>query len=733
MRREFTSPDFRDDDWEPVSVPGHWRSVAAFSDSHGPLLYRTVFSSPPGPPPPGSQEKGAKALGAPTATPGGADAIHFAREAGLTLAQEEGLTRWWLAFDGIFYQADVWLDGEYLGDTEGYFFTHEFEVTEQLEARSEHLLAVEVSCNPPRDLRRKQNITGVFEHWDMVPEGSNPGGIWAPVRLRATGPVAIRHFRAICTRATAEEATVACRAVLLSDTARKITITTEIAAQRKEATHTLASGENRVEWKVSVPRPRLWWPRELGDPHLEDLRVEVRLEDGRLSDARSRRIGLRSVKLHRWHLHVNGERLFVRGSNYAPTHYLLATATRSEIEEDLTRAEHAHLNLLRIHGHVARRELYELADTKGMLLWQDYPLQWGYSTRVFRQARRQAREMVDMLGHHPSIVVWCAHNEPFAVEVGSDPQDAPKARRRAAFRTAASTLLPAWNRSVLDRSVKRVLVRCDRSRPVVPHSGVLPHPPWSTGTDTHLYPGWYSGRARDLARWLRMWPRLGAFVSEFGAQAVPMWLADQLARGWPRVDEASLAKKYCAQTDLLTKLVPPEAYETPEKWCLATQEYQAALIKEVVETLRLVKYRPCGGYVHFCLNDPAPVVSWSVLDHTREPKLGYGALADASAPLLPVASPIPPAARSGDRLGFAVWVVNDLREDLVDCTLEVRVSSRVGSSTRRFVGSCPADSVTRVGTIEFRVPRSRGELRIRLELKCGERHARNEYVVPMTT
>jgi len=39
---------------------------------------------------------------------------------------------------------DVWLDGAYLGDTEGYFFPHTFEVTEHLRSRSEHQLAVEV-------------------------------------------------------------------------------------------------------------------------------------------------------------------------------------------------------------------------------------------------------------------------------------------------------------------------------------------------------------------------------------------------------------------------------------------------------------------------------------------------------------------------------------------------------------------------------------------------------------
>ena len=37
--------------------------------------------------------------------------------------------RRWLTLGGIFYQADVWLDGAYLGDPEGYFMPHTFDIT----------------------------------------------------------------------------------------------------------------------------------------------------------------------------------------------------------------------------------------------------------------------------------------------------------------------------------------------------------------------------------------------------------------------------------------------------------------------------------------------------------------------------------------------------------------------------------------------------------------------------
>ena len=112
LRRSFADRDASDEGWADVPVPAHWRHTEAFADSDGPLLYRRRFDSSP--PDPG--------------------------------------TRAWLVLDGLFYQGDVWLDGAYLGDTEGYFVRHTFEVTEPLTTASEHLLACLLYTSPsPRD------------------------------------------------------------------------------------------------------------------------------------------------------------------------------------------------------------------------------------------------------------------------------------------------------------------------------------------------------------------------------------------------------------------------------------------------------------------------------------------------------------------------------------------------------------------------------------------------------
>ena len=103
--------------------------------------------------------------------------------------------RQFVTLEGVFYQADVWLDGAYLGDPEGYFFPHTFEITDLARLGDDHVLAVEVSCAPQTNRTAKRNITGVFQHWDCADPDDNPGGIWRPVVLERTGPIRIRRVR----------------------------------------------------------------------------------------------------------------------------------------------------------------------------------------------------------------------------------------------------------------------------------------------------------------------------------------------------------------------------------------------------------------------------------------------------------------------------------------------------------------------------------------------------------
>jgi beta-mannosidase len=688
LRRVYQGEDFDDGAWEPITVPGHWRSTGAFADSDGPLLHRCRFA---------------------TDRPG------------------EGRRRW-LTLEGLFYQGDVWLDGGYLGDTEGYFVPHTFEVTEPLRDRLEHVLAVEVTCAAERAKTAKRNLTGVFQHWDCLDPAWNPGGIWRPVRLTETGPVRISRLRVLCREATPDRAVVAFRATLDSDARRTVCVRTELGALDHEQTQPLAAGVNELEWTVTVERPDLWWPRALGDAVLHDVTVGVDVPaTGNRSDVRRLRTGLRSVRMRNWTCSVNGERLFLKGANQGPTRMALAEASPDELRGDVGWALDAGLDLLRVHAHVSRPELYDAADERGLLLWQDMPLQWGYAAGVRRPAVRQARAAVDLLGHHPSIAVWCGHNEPMAMETGAIANGDRGAGRRTALRMVRAQQLPTWNKTVLDASIKRGLEKADGTRPVVAHSGVAPHLPQLDGTDSHLYFGWYWGGERDLPGFARTLPRMVRFVSEFGAQAVPA--ADGSGDGaafcepqrWPDLDWARLRDRHNLQKARFDRYVPPAEFASFDDWRNATQRYQAELIRRHVEVLRRLKYRPTGGFAQFCLADGHPGVTWSVLDHERRPKLGYEALRDACRPVIVVADRLPATVAPGDALALDVHVVSDLRVAVDDARVTARLEWPGGRHEWHWAGDVPADSCVRVGTLQAVVPEADGPLRLDLGLHLSRR------------
>lgn len=631
LAKRFAQRQFDDRAWENVHVPHHWRASAAFAGSDGPLLYRTKFATPDAP----------------------AD------------------RRRYLELDGIFYFGDVWLDGEYLGATEGYFTRHAFEVTDAVRRDAEHVLAIEVACPPQRDRGAQRTITGGYWSSPALDAALNPGGIWLPVRVVETGPVRIAAARVLCTEASVERGRLTCtldldagaasRAIRLHAIVRGPGDVTLLDAWRAA---TLAAGSNELSWTLTVDEPPRWWPRTLGPQPLCELELGIEV-DGGASDRRVFRTAFRDVRRHGAHLAINGEPIFVKGASYGPARALLGEADDALLRADIARAVDANLDLLRVHTHVALPELYDAADEAGVLLWQDFPMAGGYARGVRRQATGQARAMIELLGHHPSVILWCAHDAPLG-------DDSPA-------RIIANATLPTWGKEVLDRSVAHAIARHDPTRPVVRSSGA--------GGDSHLWFGWRHGGLGDLAAAVRAIPRVGRFVSAFGAQSVPPTAEWMHPERWPDLDWDGLAEHHGMERAAFDAHVPPRDAKSFDEWRDATQAYQAALLQLQIEDLRRCKDQACGGFAVFTLVDPSPAVGFGLLDHDRVPKRAYATVADACRPVLPTVDP-----RTGH-----VHVVNDGGTRLADAEVEVVVDGR----PRRWRGDIDTRAATFVGRVDL--------------------------------
>lgn len=683
--------DVDDSGWAELPVPGHWRSHPEFATSDGPVLFR--------------------------------------RRVLLDRAEPED--RVFLVLHGVMAVGDVWFDGTYLGDIRGFAIPHTFEITGLLpDAPAEHVVAIEAGFQPV-GTGRVRDLSGAFGRSALLGSGTNPGGIWRDVEVRTTGPVRIDHCRLRCTEASPDRAVLALRLVLDADRAGPATIRTwvrrvedqlsllgpdEGAPITIDHTHTLAAGENRVELEIEIPEPALWWPRSLGDQPLYDVGADIAI-DGRTSDSHRWRTGLRTVAMDDLITTVNGQRMFLKGISLGPTRLHIAEASSAEVAADIAMVADAGLDLVRVHGHLARPELYEEADRRGILIWQDLPIQWALLRQTKPAARRMARSMVDQLAHHPSILLWNAHHEPWAGDPASWRSGDAARRRRMRIRMAFAQLLPSWNRTLLDRSVADTLRASDPTRPVLTQSGSRPHLTQLTSGATHLWVGWRWGRIHDLARLLRWWPRLGGFVAEFGAQApIDTVTVEHLARQeragsvWPRLPWPELAERSALELPALKDQVPPAGFTSAEAWVAALQAHQRELVVSHVETLRRLKYRPTGGFAAFALAEPGPGITAALLDHRRRPKPAWAGFVAACAPVIAVLEAPPPELRTDDRLGLAIHLVNDRRTALDDLTVTVtiawdhepeRVVHRAG-----WTGRIGPDEVTRVGMLRVTVPQA---------------------------
>lgn len=682
-----------DSGWHPQQLPAHWQQLHTLRQHVGKTVYRYRFPRP------------------------------------ATLASNR---RFWLRAEGIFYWSQIYFNGRDFGQHEGYFVRQEHEVTAAL--AEQNTLIVEVDCPEERRKSGKRMLTGVFSHWDAIDPTTNPGGIWLPVVLEESGAVRVQHVRCWTERIEDGVATLCWEADLDSlavlDAELHWTLEPANFAGRTHTEHEtrrLDGGAQRLSGTLTLPDPELWWTHDLGQPNLYTLTLELRCL-GTVSDRWTMRVGVRTFELRDFIGYLNGTRLLIKGNNYPPTDTRIATTTAERVRRDLQLARDCHMNFLRIHAHVAHPTLYDAADELGIMLWQDFPMQWTYRHAVAEQARRQVGEMIRQLSSHPSVVVWCMHNEPIFIT------DTADERILTGVLIYFSTFIYSWDRDVLDQRLARIARKVDPSRPVISNSGEYAVPFWHKGNDTHFYFGWYIiyGRLQNFDGAPQHFARNLRFVTEFGAQSFPnkesalRFLPDDMSR----IDWKFLRTRYSFQSNVMQHWMDYRANRTLDGLIEQTQRYQSELNRFYIDRLRLRKYRPTGGIVPFMFTDSNPAVQWSIIDYWRVPKASYWAMRDAFRPQYAFTIITKARYHVGDTIALPIYAVNDAQRSQ-QYTIRAYVTDPEAHrvATQSFSGELGADCLAEeLGRLEF-VARRRGDYEVRIVLSCAGQRFTNVYRV----
>ncbi len=337
-----------------------------------------------------------------------------------------------LHLDGINYQANVWLNGRRIADSEtciGAFRRFEFPVRELVRIDGTNVLAIEIIApgqgpEKPYTTKQIEATTGWDDHNPEPPDLNM--GIWRDVSIRATGPAALRHpyvsSKLDVPGFQAAHLTISAEVRNLEDREVAGDLAGEIESIRFSQPVRLAAREQKVIRftpdrfpQLNIAKPRVWWPVGLGSQELYDAKLIFRV-DGAASDSLAVRFGIREatseLNEEGWRTYrVNGRRVLIRGGAWMTSDMLLRLTPR-RYEALVRYAREANLNMLRSEGFSIREtdEFYDTCDRYGVMVTQQI---FGRSIPDEKLAVECVKDMMLRIRNHPSLVHFLGHDETF--------------------------------------------------------------------------------------------------------------------------------------------------------------------------------------------------------------------------------------------------------------------------------------------------------------------------------
>jgi beta-glucuronidase len=279
----WADPAYDDSAWTTVTVPHTWNVMPDHADYSGLAWYRRAFTLP-------SESK----------------AAHLR-----------------LCFEGVFFLARVWLNGQYLGEHEGGYTPFEFDVSNIAKPGERKIIAVEVDNQRAFDrIPADLSSSWSFDWW-------NYGGIIRDVSLETTSAAFIARQQIVSvphlTGMDEADSAVITATLIVSNTSEH-TLNGTVQANLLDN----ANGQSVLNAPVSVPvsapadettsvqitatlaSPKLW---HFDHPQLYRWSASLLAPDAQVLDTHQVTIGIRSVELKDGQFYLNDEPVRLVGVN----------------------------------------------------------------------------------------------------------------------------------------------------------------------------------------------------------------------------------------------------------------------------------------------------------------------------------------------------------------------------------------------------------------------------------
>lgn len=603
-----------------------------------------------------------------------------------------------LVFEGIDTIADVYLDGTKLGRTENMLHAHRFSLENLSSGKHElvvHILPTSIyarqfdlpaTCfglpynHDSLEIRKAPYTFG----WDIMPR-TVTGGIWKPVTIESlpknrlldpfTYTFEIKDDRAVLKTAV--------KVITEEDFIDDFSVTVELFSNGTLCAKTARRcfcANMRIE--TVVTEPKLWFPKNYGEPNLYDVKVCL-WKGEKLLDEHEYKTGIRTVTLKRtsrsgedgdFCFVINGKRIFCLGTNYVPTDAHPARQKDYD-RRALELTKELGCNMIRFWGGniYPSERVYDFCDENGIMIWQDFAFGCGHypdDDRLCRLTKEEVKQVALSYRNHPSLVVYAGDNE-CDVTVCQDWE------RDHAKEGPQKALDP--NQNVLTRNViLHELRNHDATRPYLPSSPYLDSVAYACGlpSEDHLWGprdyfkgdfyknpvchfaseiGYHGCNSPESLK--KFIP--AASLSEMGTSARcdnPDWLVHSAGIETANTEDGN---PYAYRIPLMISQV--ERIFTQKKDDLSSfakqsQISQAEADKYFIEKFRTEKWRKTG-IVWWNVIDGWPQVSDAVVDWYGCKKLAYSYIKRSQQPFVMIIG-------EPENGAMPLYAVNDLQEKI---------------------------------------------------------------------
>ena len=334
-----------------------------------------------------------------------------------------------VTFDGVYRDADVWINGHHLGHRPYGYSSFEYDLTPLILTNARNILAVRVERENVADSRWYPG-SGIYRH------------VW----LTLTAPVHVPLWGNYVTtpRANADSADVVAHTEVTNETAEAKSVRVfweiegpdSIRLTNGSRTEIIApSGCQTFSLWQKINRPKLWSP---DTPTLCTL-VSCIVVDGEPKDETRTSFGIRTFYFDaNQGFFLNGQNLKLKGVCLHHDGGVVGAAVPEDLlERRLKLVKEIGGNAVRCSHNPMAPELYFLCDRLGLLVmdeafdeWEIGKRKWvegrnvgtahrfGYSKDFQLWAERDSGDMVRRDRNHPCIIMWSLGNE---IDYPTDP------------------------------------------------------------------------------------------------------------------------------------------------------------------------------------------------------------------------------------------------------------------------------------------------------------------------